>query len=140
MIYGQKRDLLERLLEDCLVFEAEDKEAERQPDNPARETAEDRVSFALRLVKNMQDESRRPSADLTESLTAVSPGFCSTFISSPRPRRNLTRTATHSFSSCVPLSKTSWQFWPTAKTRPSPSSQGSPPSSCRFLSSPPTMA
>lgn len=75
MIYSKKQDLLERLIEDCRNFEHADEKAGKHPHNPTGESSEERVKFALHIVKEVHDHAKRLIVDLTESLNTVSSGF-----------------------------------------------------------------
>ncbi len=124
----KKLGLFKGLQEDVNKFETDDILAQKQPDNPLGESCEDRVAFALNMVKEQHDCFERLLIDCKQSMDAV----CFQLPSSLQ--RNLTDPPS-SCSNCAPLSKTNSPSSPTPRTKLSSSSLASPSCFCPSLSS-----
>jgi hypothetical protein len=70
-IYDRKLDFLQRLHEDCVQLEKSEIEAGRMPDNPGGVSMEERVNFALLLVKEFHIKCEGLITELNESMHAV---------------------------------------------------------------------
>ena len=113
---------------DVQKFELDDILARKPPDNPSGESAQDRVAFALNMVKEQYDCFERLLIDCKQSMDAV----CLLF---PFPlERNLINPRSSSFNS-APSNKTNSPSSPIPKTKLSSSSLASPSSSFPFPSS-----
>lgn len=72
VILHKKLELFQALLLDAKKFEIEDSRARNELNNAAGESAEDRVVWALGLVKAQHDCFERLLIDLKQSMNAVS--------------------------------------------------------------------
>ena len=107
----KKVELYTGLGEDVKKFETDDIMSRKLPDNPNGESAQDRVAFALNLLKEQHDCFERLSIDCKQSMDAV----CSLF---PLTRiRNLTKPLPSS-SNSVLSSKTNSPSSPTPRIKP----------------------
>lgn len=68
----KKVELFQALLLDAKKFEGEDFRARNEPNNAAGETSQERVVWALGMVKAQHDCFERLLIDLKQSMNAVS--------------------------------------------------------------------
>lgn len=125
----KKLGLFNGMQEDVNKFETDDILAQKQPDNPLGESCQDRVAFALNVIKEQHDCFERLLIDCKQSMDAV----C--FLLPSSPLRNLTNPLSSS-SNSAPLSKTNSPSFPTPRTKLFSSSLASPSCFSPFLSSP----
>ena len=71
LILQKKVELFQTLLLDVKKFEADDLKARMLPDNPAAESAQDRINFALKMVKAQHDCFERLLIDTKGSMNAL---------------------------------------------------------------------
>ena len=70
-IYEKKLDFLLRLQKDCKQLESDEIQAGRAPNNPGGVSMEERVIFAIQLVKEVHERCDSFMKELNESMNAV---------------------------------------------------------------------
>lgn len=72
LILHKQVGLFQSLLVDAKKFELEDFQARNEPNNASAETSQDRVTWAVGMVKTQHDCFERLLVDLKQSMNAVS--------------------------------------------------------------------
>lgn len=146
LILQKKVELFQGMQKDMRKFEAEDNRARKPPDNPKGESAQERVVWAIVMVKTQLDCFERLLIDAKQSMDAVRhllPHMFPTHSSNHSPCHVIfiiLLTNSTSSSSSAQSSKTNSPSSPTRRTKPSSFSPASPSYSSPFPSSPPITA